>query len=181
MKKELKYRLDDGTEIPLFEADYDHAFKVNKSDRRGAVIGDPKHCIEAKALCRLKDVKEAYIGSGKDAYIVYEQTESRPFAHALHYTIPASSAKVRDAFETKKAIASQICWLRKPTKGRTLKHRRTLDKDRKEAVKAGAPVKKRGKKLTRRIHRLGVDHRPRARIKSNIVSLAEEPNAAMTE
>jgi hypothetical protein len=170
-ENERQYKLDDGKLVPLFEADYDTAFKVNKSDRRGAIIGHPKQCIEAKALCRLPNVIEAYIGTGKDAYIVFRNTPSRNFMHALHFTIPASSAKVRDAFDTRQAVASQILWLRQPSKGRTLDHRRKLDRARKKAVKEGARIKKRGKPAKKRIHRLGVDHRPRARILDNVVSV----------
>lgn len=171
MAKELNYQLEDGTTVPLFEAEYDTAFKVFKSDRRKSVIGDPKHCIEAVGLCRLPNVQEAYIGSGRDAYVVYKSTANRNFLHAVHFTIPSSSQKVRDAFDTKKALKSQVLLLKVPSKGRTLQHRRLLNKARRAAVKNGATVKKRGGKSKQRIHRLGVDHRPRAQIKEGMVSV----------
>jgi hypothetical protein len=173
MTKQLEYQLKDGTTVPLFEADYDTAFKVFKSDRKKSVIADPLNCIEAKGLCRLPNVIEAYIGSGKDAYVVYKSTPSREFPHAVHFTIPASSAKVRDAFETKRDLKSQTLMLKVPSKGRTLKHRRTLNKARHAAIKNGAPIKKRSKAARQRVHRLGVDHRPRAMVKAGVVTLSE--------
>jgi hypothetical protein len=169
------YRCKDGREIPLFEADYDIAFTVYKKDRRGAVIGDPNNCLEAKSICdHNPDVIEAYIGSGKEAYIVFRETDSRPFEHALHFIIPTRSSKVRDAFDTKKGVDKQILWLRRPTKSRTAKARAKSNKERRKAIKAGAPVKKRGSPKTTRMYRLGVDHRPRAKIKHNVVSVGME-------
>lgn len=167
----MDYQLSDGTRVPLFEAEYDTAFKVLKSDRRNAIIGDPLHCIEAIALCRMPNVLEAYIGAGKDAYVIYKNTASRKFPHAVHFSIPASSRKVRDAFDTKRGLASQTLLLRVPSTGRTLKHRRTLSKARAAAVKQGASVKKRGKQPRTRMARIGVDLRPRAKVKSGVVSV----------
>ena len=175
MVKQRMYRCKDGREIPLFEADYDIAFTVYKKDRRGAVIGDPNNCLEAKSICdHNPDVIEAYIGSGKEAYIVFRETDSRPFEHALHFIIPTRSSKVRDAFDTKKGVDKQILWLRRPTKSRTAKARAKSNKERRKAIKAGAPVKKRGSPKTTRMYRLGVDHRPRAKIKHNVVSVGME-------
>jgi hypothetical protein len=169
--KQLEYQLSDGSNVPLFEGEYDTAFKMFKSDKRKAVIGDPKHCIEALGLCRMPNVAEAYVGSGKDAYVVYNHTPGRNFKHAVHFTIPATSRKVRDEFEVKGSPKTQTLFLKAPSAGRTLSHRRTLDKARKVAVKNGAPVKKRGKAITKRVQRIGVAHRPRAKIKAGIVSL----------
>jgi hypothetical protein len=172
-----KYRLKDGTQVPLFEADYQLAFTVRRADRRGAIVGDPKECIEARAMCRdMEGVTEAYIGAGKDAYAVFKATRTRPFVHALHFIIPAEAARVRDLFDTKKGkkIKSKTLILRAPSPGRTLQHRRKLGSTRRKAVKAGAPVKKRGTITKTRITRIGVPLRPRAKIINGVVSLSQE-------
>jgi isopropylmalate/homocitrate/citramalate synthase len=171
----VKYKLKDGTEVPLFEADYQLAFEVRRKDRVGAIVGDPKECIEARAMCNnMEGVIEAYIGAGKDAYVVFKATSSRPFIHALHFTIPADAGRVRDRFDMEKALKSQTLMLRPPSKGRTLTHRRQLANERHKAVKAGAPVKKRGTIAKTRITRIGVPLRPRAKIVKGVVSLEEE-------
>jgi hypothetical protein len=175
MTKQLEYELADGTRVPLFEAEYDTAFKIFKSDRRKAKVGDPKACIEALGICRKPNVLEAHIGSGKDAYVVYSKTPGRSFKHAVHHTMPAQSGRVRDQFEVKGSPKTQTLFLKAPSSGRTLAHRKTLDKKRRAEVKAGAPVKKRGKPNKTRIHRLGVAHRPRAKIKAGVVTLFSEP------
>ena len=167
----MKYELSDGTHVPLFEAEYDTAFKIYKSDKRKAVIGDPKACIEALGICRKPNVIEAYIGAGKDAYVVYKSTPGRNFKHAVHHTIPAQSGKVRDLFDVKGAPKTQTLFLKAPSPGRTLAHRKTLGKTRRAAIKAGATIKKRGKPKVMRVHRLGVGYRPRAKVKGGVVSL----------
>jgi hypothetical protein len=171
MKSDMKYKLADGTEVPLFEGEYDTAFTVYKSDKRKATIGDPRECIEAKGLCRLPNVIEACIGSGKDAYIVYKGTPSRDFKHALHFTIPARSEKVRDAFDTKRGLNSQILMLKAPTKGRTLKHRRKLSRSLQARIKNGTHTVKPGKSRKQRVHRLGVARRPKAKVTDHTVEV----------
>jgi len=172
IKEGMEYELEDGTKVPLFEADYNIAFDVRRSDAKGAIIGDPKECIEAKAMCRMKGVVEAYIGSSKDAYVVFDATRSRPFVHALHFTIPADAAKVRDAFDTNKKLKTQTLTLRAATEGRTLEHRRKLGKKRAKEIKDGAIVKKRSNQIReQRITRLGVPRRPTATITDGVVSL----------
>src|SRR5215475_12823759 len=117
--KSRMYRTADGTLYPLTEAEYDMAFTVYKSDKRKSVIGDPLQCIEARGIKRDPNVLEAYVGSGKDAYVVFK-ARGRLGAGARHFTIPAKSAKVRDAFETKGSPKTQVLWLRAPSAGRTL-------------------------------------------------------------
>jgi hypothetical protein len=174
-EKQRYYKTDDGKQVPLFEADHDMAFKVYKTDRRKSVIGDPKHCIEAKGLCRLPNVREAYIGSGKDAYVIFEKAPRRPFSHAIHFMIPIASGRVRDAFDTKRDLKSQILMLKAPASGQTRAHRSLLNKRRRDAIKNGAPVKKRATKAAAtRVQRLGIDHRPRAKITAGVVSIPAE-------
>jgi hypothetical protein len=175
-KAQLQYQSKDGP-VPLFEADHEMAFKVYKSDRRKAVVADPLNCIEAKGLCRNRGVREAHIGTGGDAFVVMKHTATRPFPHALHFIIPAASKKVRDLFETKKNITSQVLTLMAPTAGRTILNRRRLNKARREAIKKGAPIKKQAKPRVGRLQRLGMAHRPRAKIEAGMVSL--EPAEAV--
>jgi|SRR6185369_5217676 hypothetical protein len=161
----------EGTNHPLVEADYDTAFKVYKNDRKKAVIGDPTACIEARGLKRIPNVEFAYIGSGGDAYVGFKDKKSRTGVTVRHFLIPAQAAKVRDQFEVKGAPPTQVLLLKAPTNGRTLSHRRLLGKRRREAIKQGAETKKRGPQKNRRITRLGVSPRPRAKIIKGEVSL----------
>lgn len=167
----LTYQLEDGERIPLYEAEYDMSFKVYRSDRSKAIIGDPRQCIEAKGVCRLPNVLDAYIGSGKDAYVIFAPNRQRKHKHAIHFVIPVSSARVRDAFEIGRNIKSQILLLKAPSNGTTLVHRRKLNARRREEIKNGSPVKKRETLSVTRIQRLGVRHRPKAHIKHGVVSL----------
>jgi hypothetical protein len=170
MKKYL-YTAPDGLKYPLSEAPSDMAFMAYMSDRKKAKIGDPNHCILALGIGRNKDVLHCYIGSGKDAYVVYKGEGTKP-PFCLHYTVDTKAARVRDLFDTKGAPKTQVIWLRHPTRARTLAARRMLDKRRREEIKAGSPVKPRGPQKNPRITRLGVVHRPLARIVNGEVSLA---------
>lgn len=161
------YKLEDGREVPLFEADYDMSFDVYKTDKKKAVIGDPRHCIEAVGLCRLQNVTEAHIGASKVAIVVFGPTASRDFVHAVRFIIPASSAKVRDKFDLQKSLKSQTLRLSAPTKGQTMERDRVRQKARREAIKAGAEIKKRGKPNRNRMQRIGVKQRPRALVTKN--------------
>jgi len=163
----------DNINHPLVEAAYDTAFKVYKTDRRKAVIGDPEKCIEAKGLHRLPNVAFAYIGSGGDAYIGFKDSDSPTGITVRHFLIPAAAAKVRDAFEVKGSPATQLLILKAPTNGRTLSHRSMLGKRRRDEIKAGAQPKKRGPQKNKRITRLGVPPRPRAKITKGAVSIPE--------
>lgn len=170
--KAMKYTLKDGTIVPLFEGDYDMSFKVWKSDRAKSVIGHPRECIEAKGLCKLPGVTEAFVGSGKVAYVVFEKSRTRDFKHALRFIIPMSSQKVRDTFDQRGAPKSQILVLRAPSNGQTMAHRRELNKARAKAVKEGRAQRKPRAEPAKntRFHRLGVHHRPRAQVQSGTVS-----------
>lgn len=162
----------DGVKHPVLEADYDTAFKVYKSDRKKAVIGDPTACIEAKGLCRLANVQFAYIGGGGDAYVGFKDEKSATGVTVRHFTIPSKAKKVRDTFEIKGAPDTQLLMLKAPSPGRTLKHRAVLGKRRRDEIKQGAIEKKRGPQRKTRIIRLGVHNRPRAKItKNNEVSV----------
>lgn len=149
-----------GQTWPLKEADTDYSFRVYRTHRRKAVIGDPTSCLIALGLQRDPDVAAAYIGSGKDAIVVFKGKGRRP-ATALHYVILAGAAKVRDSFDQKGAPTSQWLTLSAPTAGRTLDARAALDRRRRAQIKAGAPVKHRATPNKPRITRLGVAHRPK--------------------
>jgi hypothetical protein len=157
------YQLKTGGHVPLIEADTKMAYTVYKSDRKKAIIGDPWNCIEALGCKREHNVVEAYIGAGKDAYIVFEGRDKKLFAR--HYVIKAQAARVRDTFDQKGAPKTQLLELHPPTNGRTRAHRKFLDKRRRAEIKNGAEVKKREQKpRADRITRLGVPNRPRANI-----------------
>jgi hypothetical protein len=83
---------------------------------------------------------------------------------AWHYIIGASAARVRDAFETKKNLKSQVIMLRVPSPGSTLEHRRLYCARRRQEIKdgVGKPVTKQTQPRKTLITRLGVDYRPRA-------------------
>lgn len=161
---------------PLIEAEFDTAFTVYKSDRRKAVIGDPTGCIEAVGLRRIPNVAFAHIGAGGDAYVGFKDKDSVTGIKVRHFMIPARAAKVRDAFDVKGSPPTQILILKAPTNGRTLSHRSMLGKRRREEIKAGAQPKKRGQQKNKRIHRLGVPLRPRAKIIKNEVSIEGASN-----
>lgn len=175
MEKQMHYQLADGSRVPLFEAEYDMSFTIYKSDKRKSTIGDPLNCIEAKGICRLPNVIEAYIGAGALAVLVFGKTASRPFKHAVHFVIPAKARKVVDAFDTRGAPKTQELKLKVPSKGRTLAYQRRIQRDRHAAIRNGAPVKKRSKPNVTRMQRLGVKHRPRAKIVKDTVSLGAVP------
>lgn len=166
-----KYYMDgNGVKYPLSEAPYDYGITVYKSDCKKAVTGDPNQCLIAKGIKRDRSVEAAYIGSGKDAYVIFKASKTRK-AYALHFTINAQAARVRDFFDTHKGVTTQDLKLSAPTPGRTLAYRRKLNKTRAAAIKAGThKVKPRGPSKTR-VMRLGVHHRPRASVEHNAVSV----------
>jgi hypothetical protein len=164
---------NEGVSHPLVEAEFNTAFKVYKSDRRRAVIGDPKACIEALGLKRIPNVIFAHIGSGGDAYVGFKDSESPTGVIVRHFTIPAQSKRVRDMFDVKGSPATQVIMLNAPSNGRTLVHRRRLNKKRHEEIKAGTrQVKKRGSPKKTRIARIGREHRPKPKISKDEVSLS---------
>jgi hypothetical protein len=167
----------DGTKYPLYEATHSYAITVYKSDCRRAEVGDPGQCLIALGAKRDRHVEAAYIGSGRDAYIIFKGTKLRA-AHAMHFTINAQAARVRDYFETHKGATTQMIELSAVTNGRTLSARSKLNKARTARIKAGKHVpKKREKPQVTRIMRLGVKHRPKAVVKQGIVSLVEQTAA----
>lgn len=172
------YVASDGTSYPLEEAEHDYPVTVYKSDCRKAVVADPERCLLAKGAARDTAVIGAYIGSGKDAYIIFKAKRGKP-AHAVHFTINAKAGRIRDHFEKSKAGTSTVITLKAPTDGRTLEHRRKLNRDLTARIKNGEHVpKSTGKKNVTRVMRLGVPHRPRAKIKENVVSMFDNHDEA---
>lgn len=171
-KAKRYYTAGDGKTYPLFEAPYQYPITIYKSDCPKATIGDPEGCLIAMGARRDKAVEAAYVGAGKDAYVCFKATKLRK-AYALHFTINAKAARVRDFFDTHKGVTTQQLILSPPTAGRTLEHRSKLNKKRKADVKAGiAEVKKQTKpRASATVMRFGAPHRPKAKIKNNVVSL----------
>ena len=155
------YKMADGTDVPLFEAPTDFDIQCYRTDRRKAVMGDPLRCIIAMGGLRHPQVREMYVGSGKDAYVVIEQHNGRLIA--FHYVISASARHVLDAFDNNAGVKSQRVTLRAPTSGLTLAHRRVSNKRRRQEVANGAVVKPRPRRKAR-ITRIEIKHRPRAPI-----------------
>ncbi|MES2694173.1 MAG: hypothetical protein V4773_11925 [Verrucomicrobiota bacterium] len=172
------YVASDGTSYPLEEAQHDYPVMCFKSDCRKAVVSDPEQCLIAKGAARDKAVLGAYIGSGKDAYIIFRGKRGKP-AHAVHFTINAKASRIRDQFDKSKAGSTATIILKAPTDGRTLAHRRKLNKDRAERIAAGDHTpRSTGKKYVTRVMKLGLPHRPRAKIKDNVVSLFDNHDEA---
>jgi hypothetical protein len=171
------YKTPDGQRYQLFEAPYSYTITVYKTDCRKSIIGDPTQCLIATGAMRDKAVLAAYIGSGKDAYVIFKETKLRK-AHALHFTINAKAGRVRDYFDTHKGVTTQQVVLSAPTAGRTLSHRSALGKKRREEIKAGAEVKHRGKQTQTRVMRIGQKHRPRADLDGDTVTIqpAHQPS-----
>lgn len=107
---------EDEVKYPLYEARFSTAFVCYRSDAKKAIIGHPKHCVEAKSLCRDRKVIEAYIGSGRIAIVVYkgnpdDEDTRYQVDHAIRYEIRAKSAKVRDAFDMNQELKTQTLML----------------------------------------------------------------------
>jgi len=148
------YCTPEGVKYPLHEAPYRYKLTIYKSDCRKAEIANPSACLIALGALRDPAVLAAYIGSGRDAYLIFKATRLRK-AYALHFTLTAAAARVRDYFDTHKGTKTQDIVLSPPTAGRTLEHRAKLGKKRREEIKNGAQVKKRGKPSQTRIVRGG--------------------------
>jgi len=169
--KALTYTGQDGTVYPLEEATYNTAFKAYRTDQKRAVIADPYRCIEALGLKRDDKVIEAYVGSGRDAYVVFAATDLKP-AHAVHFIVSGQAGHVRDSFDQNKALKSQMLILRAPSPSETVIGRRTRNKvarDRHFERVAEGTAKKHPIHRNRQT-RLGVGHRPRAKISRNNVT-----------
>jgi hypothetical protein len=169
------YTAPDGTRYPLKEARYNIMFTIYRSDRSKAVQGDPERCIEALGIKHDKDVLHAFVGAGRDAYVVFKATDDEP-ATAFHFVIKSQARGVLDNFDKERSVKTQDLRLHRPTKGRTLEARAKMDGDRAKRIKAGEHVpKKTFKPRKRRVDRLGVPNRPRARIsKRGDVSMAQK-------
>jgi len=171
------YVAGNGVKYPLYEAPYDYTIAAYKSDCKKAIVGDGAQCLIALGAMRDKRVEGAYIGSGKDAYIIFKASQGKP-AYAMHFTLNAKASRVRDFFDTHKGVTTQYIILSAVTAGRTLDHRSKLGKKRAAAIKNGEhTVKTRGRPNATRIMRLGVKHRPKAHIVNNVVSLPERETA----
>jgi hypothetical protein len=157
------YNAPDGEQYPVEEARVSIHFVIYRTDLRRAVKGDPHFCILALGLKRCRNVLDAYIGSGSDAYVIFGATAELP-AIAIRYIIPEKTRKIINTFDTVMIVEKQTVELKAPSPGSTLEHRRMLNKKRRLEIKNGAPVKSRGKIHEPRIIRLGVPNRPTAPI-----------------
>jgi hypothetical protein len=168
------YTAPDGVKYPLTEAPYSMSFTIYRSDRHKAHAGDPHSCLIAMGIKRNRDVKDVFIGTGRDAYVVFHARDDQP-AHAVHFVLGMTTRRVIDAFDLNKRATTMKIELKRPTKGRTLEVRRTMDKSRRQKIKDGAhTVKKRATPQTSRMRRLGIAHRPRPQISNaGNVSAAE--------
>lgn len=167
------YKAPDGKGYPVEEAPYNMAFTVQRKDFKKGKRNDPGWCAEALAIRRMENVLDVWVGSGKDAYVIFGPTDAKPYAHALHFTIPIRSERLRDAFDTDGTLKRQELHLRRPTAGRTLDARSKLNKERRKAIKRGSPIKKRDRVARPRIVRLGVEQRERAKITSKTVEVPQ--------
>lgn len=173
MTTQRMYKAPDGNAYPLEEATYGFSFKVYRTDCKRSIVGDPQCCLIANGIRRQKGVVEAYIGSGRDAYVIFDATPEKHHVHAVHFVVPRQAARVRDEFDKNKKAQSQILLLEAPSASRTLDARQKSDKARREEIKNGAPVKPRGKSRQSRIMRIGMVQRPRAKISKKSVEIAQ--------
>jgi hypothetical protein len=173
------YTTADGVKFPLYEAMYDYHFTVHKVDCVKAKIADPEGCLLALGIKHDKKVLAAYIGSGRDAYIIFKARPGAPHsfqhvAHAVHFMIPTTSGRVRDYFDAHEGKEILALKLTPPTATQTKDAKATYDKVRAERIKNGeiVPVPRRQPRSTR-ITRLGVPHRPKAIISREGVTVPE--------
>jgi hypothetical protein len=179
MTKQRTYTAGNGKVYPLREAEHNYPIECYKKDCPKAVVSDPEQCLIALGALRDKTVEAVYIGTGKDAYICFRATRSRP-AHALHFTLNAKAGRVRDFFDAHKGTLTKQVVLSAPTEGRTHNHRAVLNKRRRAAIKAGAPVKKRTKPQVTREDRTGIKYRRKAKVGKggNVIAFPGEGEAA---
>ena len=176
--KRRYYVTGDGTKYPLYEAPYPIPITIYKSDCKKAVIGDPEQCLLALGARRTRGVIGAFIGAGKDAYVIFGATKQKP-AHALHFTINAKAGRMRDAFDKDNSATTKVIELSPVSNGRTLAHRSKLDKILRAKIKKGQHTpKKLGRPLTTRVMRVGVSPRPKPTVESNVVSIRPRKEAA---
>jgi hypothetical protein len=171
------YVAGDGIKYILKEASLPFSFPVYRSGCKAAVIGNASECIIARSGQKHPNVHALYIGSSRDAYVIMRDGPGGKL-YAVHYRINARAARVRDIFDADKKIKSQMVTLSVPTVGVTLAHRSKKGKQRREEIKNGSPVTKRETVHTTRQERIGVKHRPRAKIENNVVTLKSRDEAA---
>lgn len=139
MKKPKRQYVDpEGISYPLFEATTPLDFRWRKADLKRSVRQHPYVCPAAWGVRHLPNVKRAFIGHGKDAYVVFAKGPRSRKTHALHYTIPAQTRRVIALFDKGEEPEDQELTLMPPTAGRTLAHRSKLNKRRRKAIAAGA-------------------------------------------
>jgi hypothetical protein len=180
MEKSTRYYTTaDGVKFPLYEGMYDYHFTVHKVDCGKAKIGDPMDCLLALGIKHDKKVLAAYIGSGRDAYIIFKARPGAPHefqreAHAVHYMIPTTSGRVRDYFDAHEGKEILALKLVPPTATQTKEAKANYDKVRSEKIKSGEIVPSPRKQArSTRITRLGVPHRPKAIITNIGVTVPE--------
>lgn len=174
MKLKREYTTKSGEKYPLGEAMYPMDFTIYRSDQRKAIIGSSDECILARGIKRNPDVLEVYIGSSGHAYVVFKGKRGIP-AHAVHFKIRTVAARIRDAFDRDKAVKTHRLTLHAPTPGQTLEGLAKTNRDWRQQVKNGTRIpKKQETQRTTRITRLGVAHRPKAKIVKRNVSVGAQ-------
>jgi hypothetical protein len=172
------YTTPTGERYPMKEAKYNVDLKVYRSDRRKAKQGDPGLCLLALGILRNRNVLAVYIGSGHDAYVIFKATEEEE-AMAYHFLVRTTAKKIIDAFDNDRSAKTEKITLQAPPPSWTLAGRRKNNARRRAEIKAGSPIKRRGKIAKVRITRLGGKHRPRPTIsKSGNVSMLDEKQVA---
>lgn len=165
--KTRQYVDPQGISYPLYEATTPLTFRWRRADLKRSVKQHPYACPAAWGVRHLPNVKLAYIGHGKDAYVVFAKGPRSKKAHALHYTIPAKTRRAAAQFDIGEEPPEQDLTLNPPTAGRTLSHRRKLNARRRKAIAAGA--RKRRHKARKPNVR---PHRPAAHVTNGTVIAA---------
>jgi len=170
------YTTPSGERYPLVEARYNMAFTAYRSDRKKAVINDPRNCWAALGIRRDPEVLDVYIGSGRDAYVIFKATPDAP-AQAVHFIINTTMRHLIDAFDRDKTARTMTIELMRPSSSEQLSRRTAKAKERYVKTKAKGKAKtetpaQRARTRRSRVQRIGVAHRPRAQIsKSGNVSM----------
>jgi hypothetical protein len=173
------YTTADGAKFPLYEAMYDYHFTIYKVDCAIAKIGDALNCLLALGIRHDKKVLAAYIGSGRDAYIIFKANPNAPHefqheSHAVHFMIPTTAGRVRDYFDAHEGKEILALKLVAPSATQTKEAKSHYDKIRSEKIKNGEIIPAKSKQArSTRITRLGVPHRPRPIITDDNVTVPE--------
>lgn len=170
-RRRVYYLLEDGRKAIILEATYPMDVPIYKSDRGKAIWSDGRKCIIALGCLRLPQVVEAFVGQGKDAYLVLETNRKLV---AWHFVINYSARKVLDNFDLDGSAKTQTVRLCVPTKGLKLAYRRKSNARRRAEIKAqtGNPVTPRGPRRVARMERLvhNIQHREKPRTVTELVS-----------